>query len=120
MKTRRNARLRSISVALGAATAGGLLTTTPASAAVSCTSPVFKRQFFANTTLSGTPRKTDCDSMINESWKNGAPATGLPSNDFSVRWTVTRDFGSGGPFALATEAQDGIRVYVDGKRKIDL
>ncbi len=81
---------------------------------------MFKRQFFANTTLSGTPRKTDCDSMINESWKNGAPATGLPSNDFSVRWTVTRDFGSGGPFALATEAQDGIRVYVDGKRKIDL
>jgi hypothetical protein len=81
---------------------------------------VFKRQFFANTTLSGTPRKTDCDSTINESWKNGAPATGLPSNNFSVRWTVTRDFGSGGPFALAAEAQDGIRVYVDGKRKIDL
>ncbi|MGW4088205.1 hypothetical protein ACWEGS_34895, partial [Streptomyces sp. NPDC004822] len=51
-------------------TAGGLLTAlaAPASAAVSCTSPVFKRQFFANTTFSGTPKKTDCDTAIDQSW----------------------------------------------------
>jgi fibronectin type 3 domain-containing protein len=104
------------------ATAGGLLTaaTAPASAAVSCTSPVFKRQFFANTTFSGTPKKTDCDTAISESWGTGAPATGLPSNNFAVRWTVTRDFGSGGPFAFTASAQDGIRVYLDGVRKVDL
>ncbi|MGP4013177.1 PA14 domain-containing protein [Streptomyces sp. 4N124] len=102
------------------ATAGGLLSTvTPASAAVSCTSPVFKRQFFANTTFSGTPKKTDCDTTIDQNW-SGAPASGLPSNNFGVRWTVTRDFGSGGPFALTASALDGIRVYVDGVRKIDL
>ncbi|MGI5376993.1 fibronectin type III domain-containing protein [Streptomyces sp. CA-251387] len=102
------------------ATAGTLLTTTPASAAVTCTSPVYKRQFFANTSFSGTPKKTDCDTTISENWGTGAPASGLPSNNFSVRWTVTRDFGSGGPFALTAAAQDGIRVYVDGVRKIDL
>ncbi|MGP4013179.1 PA14 domain-containing protein [Streptomyces sp. 4N124] len=102
------------------ATAGGLLAAaTPASAAVSCTSPVFKRQFFANTTFSGTPKKTDCDTTIDQNW-SGAPASGLPSNNFGVRWTVTRDFGSGGPFALNASALDGIRVYVDGVRKIDL
>ncbi|MEU9912384.1 PA14 domain-containing protein [Streptomyces sp. NPDC051001] len=101
------------------ATAGTLLTLTPASAATTCTSPVFKRQFFANTTFSGTPRKTDCDSAIDQSW-SGAPASGLPSNNFGVRWTVTRDFGSGGPFALTASGLDGIRVYVDGVRKIDL
>lgn len=33
---------------------------------------------------------------------------------------MTRDFGSGGPFALPVTAQDGIRVYLDGTRKIDL
>ncbi|MGW4088134.1 cellulose 1,4-beta-cellobiosidase, partial [Streptomyces sp. NPDC004822] len=55
--------------AVALATAGTLLTTvTPASAAVSCTSPVFKRQFFANTTFSGTPKKTDCDTAIDQSW----------------------------------------------------
>ncbi|PAZ13966.1 hypothetical protein CLM62_21025 [Streptomyces sp. SA15] len=103
-------------------TAGGLLTVTaaPASAAVTCTSPVFKRQFFANTTFSGTPKKTDCDSVIDQNWGTGAPASGLPSNNFGVRWSVTRDFGSGGPFALSASGLDGIRVYLDGSRKIDL
>ncbi|MGW2936948.1 fibronectin type III domain-containing protein [Streptomyces sp. NPDC001156] len=120
-----SARRRTTSAAAGAvvlATAGGLLTAlaTPASAAVSCTSPVYKRQFFANTTFSGTPKKTDCDSTISENWRTGAPASGLPSNNFSVRWTLTRDFGSGGPFALTASAQDGIRVYLDSTRKIDL
>nr|WP_228023057.1 PA14 domain-containing protein [Streptomyces acidicola] len=104
------------------ATTGGLLTAlaAPASAAVSCTSPVYKREFFANTTFSGTPKKTDCDSTISQNWGTGAPASGLPTNNFSVRWTVTRDFGSGGPFALTASTQDGIRVYLDGTRKIDL
>ncbi|MDI9832196.1 PA14 domain-containing protein [Streptomyces sp. KAU_LT] len=106
--------------AVALATAGTLLTTvTPASAAVSCTSPVFKRQFFANTTFSGTPKKTDCDSAIDQSW-SGAPASGLPKDNFGVRWSVTRDFGSGGPFTLTASALDGIRVYLDGTRKIDL
>ncbi|GAA3299960.1 hypothetical protein GCM10020295_39460 [Streptomyces cinereospinus] len=104
------------------ATAGGLLAavTAPASAATTCTSPVFKRQFYANTGFSGTPRRTDCDSTVAESWGTGAPATGLPRDGFGVRWSVTRDFGSGGPFTFAASAQDGIRVYLDGSLKINL
>ncbi|GAB2863958.1 hypothetical protein GCM10027074_34040 [Streptomyces deserti] len=104
------------------ATAGGLLTVTaaPASAAVNCASPVFKRQFYANTTFSGTPKKTDCDSKISQDWGTGAPATGLPKDNFGVRWTVTRDFGSGGPFSFAVAARDGVRVYLDGDREIDI
>ncbi|MDN3026490.1 PA14 domain-containing protein [Streptomyces sp. S.PB5] len=115
---RRTTAMASTTVVL--ATAGTLLSlTTPASAATTCTSPVFKRQFFANTTFSGTPKKTDCDNAIDQNW-SGAPASGLPSNNFGVRWSVTRDFGSGGPFALAASGLDGIRVYIDGVRKIDL
>ncbi|QKZ19868.1 PA14 domain-containing protein [Streptomyces chartreusis] len=108
--------------ALVLATAGGLLTTlaTPASAAVTCNSPVFKRQFFANTAFSGTPKKTDCDTAIDQNWGTNAPATGLPKDNFGVRWTLTRDFGSGGPFTFTTSALDGIRVYLDGSRKVDL
>ncbi|MFD9006480.1 fibronectin type III domain-containing protein [Streptomyces sp. NPDC059582] len=104
------------------ATTAGLFTAVaaPASAAVSCTSPVYKRQFFANTTFSGTAKKTDCDSAIDEKWGAKAPASGLPTNNFAVRWSVTRDFGSGGPFTLSVAAQDGIRVYVDSSRKVDL
>ncbi|MFE7216672.1 fibronectin type III domain-containing protein [Streptomyces sp. NPDC057611] len=104
------------------ATTGGLLTAaTPASAAVTCASPVFKRTFYANTAFSGTPKRTDCDSVINENWGTRAPGyKGMPADNFGVRWSVTRDFGSGGPFTFAASSRDGIRVYLDGVRKVDL
>jgi fibronectin type 3 domain-containing protein len=122
MNNRTHRLTRATAPALVLATAGGLLTavTAPASAATTCTSPVFKRQFFANTTFSGTPKKTDCDSAIDQNWGTGAPTSGLPSNNFGVRWSVTRDFGSGGPFSFAAQAQDGIRVYLDNVRTVDL
>ncbi|MGW0825493.1 PA14 domain-containing protein [Streptomyces sp. NPDC002845] len=107
--------------AVALATAGTLLGAAgPASAAVTCKSPVYKRQFFANTTFSGKPKKTNCDAKISEWWGTGRPAKGLPKDRFGVRWTVTRNFGSGGPFALKATAQDGIRVYLDGTRKLSL
>ncbi|UIX32234.1 fibronectin type III domain-containing protein [Streptomyces sp. GQFP] len=114
----------SAATAVVLATAGGLLTAvaaTPASAAtVTCNSPTYKRQFFTNTAFSGAPKKTDCDGTISENWGAKTPAPGLPKDNFGVRWTVTRDFGSGGPFTLTAAAQDGIRVYVDGKAKVNL
>ncbi|MEU6229619.1 PA14 domain-containing protein [Streptomyces sp. NPDC047042] len=120
--TRRTTATTATAVAL--ATAGGLITavTAPAASAatVTCNSPAYKRQFFANTTFSGTPKRTDCDTSIAENWRANAPVTGLPKDNFGVRWTVTRDFGSGGPFALTAAAQDGIRVYLDGRIKVNL
>ncbi|MEU2223280.1 PA14 domain-containing protein [Streptomyces sp. NPDC018347] len=118
-----NSARRATATAVVLAASGALLgVAAPAASAAApkCASPVYTRQFFANTTFSGTPKKTDCDSAVNENWRTGAPATGLPKDNFGVRWTVTRDFGSGGPFALPVSAQDGIRVYLDGTRKVDL
>ncbi|WP_157968649.1 fibronectin type III domain-containing protein [Streptomyces geranii] len=119
---RRTTATATAATALVLATTGALLgTATPAaSAATTCNSPVYKRQFFANTGFSGTPKRTDCDAAVAENWGAKAPATGLPKDNFGVRWTVTRDFGSGGPFALTVAAQDGIRVYLDGKIKVDV
>lgn len=37
-----------------------------------------------------------------------------------MRWTVTRDFGSGGSFSIPVATRDGLRVYLDGTRKVDL
>ncbi|MBQ0983703.1 hypothetical protein KBZ10_04025 [Streptomyces sp. F63] len=111
------------------ATTGSMLTAPTAEAALGapttataarCASLVYKRQFYANTTFSGAPARTDCDSRISQDWGTGAPASGLPSNYFGVRWTVTRDFGSGGPFSFPVESRDGIRVYLDGVRKVDI
>ncbi|MFH8713869.1 fibronectin type III domain-containing protein [Streptomyces zaomyceticus] len=114
-------RLSALATTAALAASGGLLTATPAAAAVSCAAPVWKAEYYANATFTGTPRLTSCDSAIAENYGTGDPAGGrLPKDNFSVRWTVTRDFGSGGPFTLAAEAQDGIRVHVDGVRRIDL
>ncbi|MFF9337946.1 cellulose 1,4-beta-cellobiosidase, partial [Streptomyces albogriseolus] len=71
----------SLATAVVLATAGGLLTSvaaSPASAATTCTAPVYKRQIYANTTFSGTAKQTGCDAAISENWGTGAPASGVP------------------------------------------
>ncbi|MCQ4212027.1 fibronectin type III domain-containing protein [Streptomyces longispororuber] len=113
-------RLGTLATAVALAAAGVALTAPTADAATSCSANVFTRTFYANTAFSGAPKKTDCDSTIDQNWGTGAPAAGLPANSFGVRWSVTRDFGSGGPFTLAASGYDGIRVYLDGTRKISL
>ncbi|GHH19650.1 fibronectin type III domain-containing protein [Streptomyces gardneri] len=114
-------RLSALATTAALVASGGLLTATPASAAVTCASPLWKADYYANTTLTGTPKLTTCDSVIAENYGLGDPAvTTLPKDNFGVRWTLSRDFGSGGPFTFTAEAQDGIRVSLDGVRKIDL
>ncbi|MFD5098593.1 PA14 domain-containing protein [Streptomyces albidochromogenes] len=114
-------RLTALAATAALAATGGLITAAPASAAVTCTSPVWKAQYFGNSTFSGTPKLTACDSAISENYGSGDPAgVTLPKDNFSVRWSLTRDFGSGGPFRLSAATQDGMRVYVDGERKVDL
>ncbi|WP_328707504.1 PA14 domain-containing protein [Streptomyces sp. HM190] len=103
-----------------AAAMGGVYALT-AEAAVTCAPSVFKRQMFANTSFSGTPLTTDCDSAIDQDWGTDAPAPGLPDDRFGVRWSVTRDFGSGGPFTLTVSGRGGgVRVYLDGHLRSDL
>ncbi|MEU9983068.1 PA14 domain-containing protein [Streptomyces sp. NPDC050856] len=114
-------RLSTLAATAALAAAGGLITAAPASAAVTCTSPVWTAQYFANTSFSGTPKLTACDPAIAENMGSGDPAgVTLPNDNFSIRWSLTRDFGSGGPFRLSAATQDGMRVHVDGVRKIDL
>ncbi len=108
--------------ALSLATAlTGLAFPATAQAAVSCAAGVWKAQYYADTTLTGTPKATVCDTSIAENYGLGDPAgVTLPRDRFGVRWTTTRDFVSGGSFDLTVAVQDGARVYLDGSRKIDL
>ncbi|MFE7650457.1 fibronectin type III domain-containing protein [Streptomyces phaeoluteigriseus] len=90
-------------------------------ASVTCSAGVWKADYYPNTTLTGTPRKSLCDASVNESWGRGHPAgISLPNDRFGVRWTMRRNFGGGGPFLLKTAAQDGVRVWIDGKRYVNL
>src|SRR6185503_2667224 len=76
----------------------GLAFPATAQAAVTCSAGAWKAQYYANTTLTGTPKATVCDASIAEDYGLGDPAgVTLPRDNFGVRWSTTRNFGSGGP-----------------------
>ncbi|MFD8420438.1 PA14 domain-containing protein [Streptomyces sp. NPDC059668] len=121
MSNVRRSRLPAATAAVVALTGGLVAGATSQASAASCATNSYTRQFFANTSFSGAAKRTDCDASIGENWGNSSPGvSGVGIDNFGVRWQVTRDFGSGGPFAFNASGQDGIRVYLDGVRKIDL
>ncbi|MYS22484.1 MULTISPECIES: PA14 domain-containing protein [unclassified Streptomyces] len=119
---------RAAATAIAVTLTGGLVAGVTSAASVAsaasaapCATNTYTRQFFANTGFSGAAKRTDCDAAIGENWgTNSTGVTGVGKDGFGVRWSVDRDFGSGGPFTFAASGQDGIRVYLDGVRKIDL
>ncbi|MFB7032338.1 hypothetical protein ACFCXG_37380, partial [Streptomyces sp. NPDC056295] len=52
----------------------GLVSPSTAQAAVTCASGVWKAEYFANITLTGTPKATVCDTSIAENYGFGDPA----------------------------------------------
>ncbi|MFF3562121.1 PA14 domain-containing protein [Streptomyces sp. NPDC002574] len=116
--------IRTTATALVLATASAGLATLPAGTAhatITCKTGEWTATYYPNTTFKGAPKRTVCDASINENYGTGDPAgVTLPKDNFGVRWSLTRDFGSGGPFAFTASTRDGIRVYVDGARRIDL
>ena len=58
------------------------------------------------------------DGEIDFRWGTGAPALGVPTDNFSARWSRTIDFDEG-TYRFFVLADDGVRVFVDGNRIID-
>jgi beta-glucosidase len=76
-------------------------------------------EYFDNITLAGTPRVTRDDARIDFGWSFNAPATGIPTDWYSVRWTGRITAPRTGARRLGVEGNDGYRLYVDGKLVID-
>jgi LysM repeat protein len=70
-------------------------------------------EYFDNVALSSPPYLTRQDAAINFNWEWGPPAGGMPTNNFSVRWTAAFDFGEGA-YRFYARVDDGVRVSVDG------
>jgi hypothetical protein len=68
--------------------------------------------------LVGLPALVRNDPSINFDWGYGAPATGLPADGFSARWTREVHL-SGGLYRFYALVDDGLRLYVDGNLLID-
>lgn len=75
-------------------------------------------EYFANPDLYGEPALARGDADVNFDWGLAAPATGLPADHFSVRWTRTAAIGAG-RWRFRATVDDGVRVYVDGLSVID-
>jgi len=79
----------------------------------------WKGEYFSNRDLSGQAALVRNDTGINFNWGTGSPNSGcIPSDNFSARWTRTLYF-SRGAYRFHVGADDGVRLYVDGRRIID-
>jgi len=74
--------------------------------------PDWKGQYFANPDLKGTPAAVRNDVVIDFNWGAGAANPGLPTDNFSVKWTRNMDF-SDGIYRFCATADDGVSVEMD-------
>jgi glucose/arabinose dehydrogenase len=78
----------------------------------------FTATYYDNMTFSGSPVLTRQDEDVDFDWGNGSPDPAVPGNLFSARWTKTQHFGAG-RYTFTTLADDGVRLYIDGRRVIE-
>ncbi len=78
------------------------------------TFPDWKGEYWSNRHLSGAPALVRNDPVIDFNWGTRAPAPGLPSDNFSVRWSRQVTFKAG-TYRFYAQANDGIRIFIDGR-----
>ena len=82
--------------------------------------PGLQAEFFTNQNFSGPPALTRTDALVDFDWSKISPAPGLPTTNYTARWTGTIEVPAAvGDVALATVADDGARVWIDGQPVID-
>ncbi|NOY81542.1 MAG: VWA domain-containing protein [Kiritimatiellaeota bacterium] len=59
------------------------------------------------------------DPTVDFEWGAGAPAPGVPADRFSVRWTGWIEAAFRGPTTFHTVVDDGVRLWVGGRRIIN-
>lgn len=75
-------------------------------------------EYFAGRDLGGSPAWVRPDRDIDFDWGNGSPGSGLPADNFSVRWTNTLRLDAG-RYRFTVETDDGVRLYLDDRLVID-
>lgn len=78
----------------------------------------WKGEYFANPNLQAPPAVVQDDPTINFNWGSGAPAPGVPADNFSVRWSRQAPFQEGN-YRFQVTVQGGARLWLDGRPLID-
>lgn len=76
-------------------------------------------QYFSNPSLAGNPVVTQSESSPTHQWGTNAPASGVPADSFSARWTSVQNLTTGGLHEVRVTADDGVRVWVDSSLVMD-
>jgi len=79
---------------------------------------VWLAEYYANAELQGSPVVTRTESNLAFEWAEGSPAGGVPADRFSARFTRRMTLAPG-TYRIGLVADDGGRVYVDGRQIID-
>ena len=80
--------------------------------------PDWKAEYWNNRDLSGSPALVRNDKKVEFNWGVKSPAVGILVDNFSTRWTRNVSFEAG-TYHFKARADDGIRIFVDGKLIID-
>ncbi len=59
------------------------------------------------------------DSEVDFDWDDGAPAPGMPADQFSVRWSGLLKAPEDGPYLFEVLSDDGARLWLDGELVLD-
>jgi hypothetical protein len=75
-------------------------------------------EYFSNRYLAGGPVLTRYDNRLRFDWGGGSPGEGVPSDNFSARWTRAEWFETG-THRFSYRSDDGIRIWVGGTLVVD-
>jgi len=101
-----------------ATNAAGSATSPPATLTVHATAGEgtgsgLRGEYFNGTNFN-SPVLTRVDAGLNFLWGNGAPAPGVGSDNFSIRWSGTVEAPITGHYTFSTRSDDGVRLKLDG------
>jgi beta-glucosidase len=81
--------------------------------------PGLDAAYFPNVSLAGEPATRRVDPRIDFHWTFLPPAEGLGTDWYSVRWTGVLIGPADGPLEIGVEANDGVRLFLDGQPVVD-
>lgn len=87
-------------------------------APVSVQTSSWTAQYYGNDNLQGLPTAIFSEDSPGADWGDDSPVVSVPDDNFSARWTTTTDLEAG-TYRVTVRADDGVRVFVDGREVID-
>ncbi|WP_180955153.1 PA14 domain-containing protein [Peribacillus deserti] len=75
--------------------------------------------YYPSTDFTGTPIYTETKNL-DLNWGSNSPITGIPKDNFTAVYEKKVNVSEAGKYKLSGTSDDGIRIYVDGVRQVDL